>query len=130
MNQNSTYFDALKSTIKQVPITLNLVLTSCWMTSSHKWRRVPLPLSSCLSYIDFVIRFWYTTRFAWNLHQFEINQKVTIENIRVHQWITICCMVHLREVDLCTISNQTRENSNHNLEVSLGHLKRTNESYL
>jgi len=41
--------------------------TSCWITSSHKWRSVPFPLSSCLSYIDFVIKFWYVTIFAWNL---------------------------------------------------------------
>lgn len=41
--------------------------TSCWITSSHRWRSVPLPLSSCLSYIDCVIKFWYVAKFCWNL---------------------------------------------------------------
>lgn len=39
-------------------------LTSCWITSSHKCKRVPLPLSSCLLYIDCVIKFRYVSMFC------------------------------------------------------------------
>jgi len=51
--------------------TCCIKLTSCWITSSHRWRRVPFPLSSCLSYMDCVIKFWYEAIFCWNLHVVE-----------------------------------------------------------
>lgn len=81
-------------------------LTSCWMTSSQRWSRVPLPLSSCLSYKACVMRFWYKTRLAWNLRN--ITTSLPVKPLRIFkvQNQSKPCKSHDKEqcVDLSLLS--------------------------
>lgn len=103
--------------------------TSCWMTSSQRWSRVPLPLSSCLSYKDWVMRFWYSTRLAWNLQSTSCNQlnstrywKFKIIRPLVNHWwriiasISFCKKVYWWHLYVCMFNfphtnNRKRKNN-------------------